>query len=130
MAIRLLDGHEAERFRSRMNDDPEFKLVARDMTVNVAIEVGSEARLVKVRDGELRAIGRFVPLTEPVDIYIKGAGEFWEKLLSPVPPPRFQNLFAAVRAGNCEVIGNSELYSAYFAALTRMIDVMRELQNN
>jgi hypothetical protein len=129
MSIRLLDGHEAERFRRRMNDDPEFKLVARDMTVTLAIEVGSDARLVKVRDGELGAIRRFVPLTEPVDIHIKGAGEFWEKLLSPVPPPRFQNLYAAVRAGTCEVTGDGELYSAYFAALTRMIDVMRELQN-
>jgi hypothetical protein len=130
MTIRLLDANEAERLRVRVNSDPEFKLVARDMTVNLAIAVGSESRLVKVHDGQLHTIGRFVPLTEPVDIYIKGGSEFWQRMLLPVPPPRFQNLYAAVRAGNCEITGNGELYSAYFAAINRMIDVMRELENS
>jgi hypothetical protein len=130
MTICLLDASGAERWRGQVNSDPGFRLVARDMTLNLAIEVGGEVRLVKIRDGALTAIGRFVPLTEPVDITIKGAGEFWRKLLSPVPPPRFQNLYAAIRAGNCEVIGNGELYAAYFAAITRMIDVLRELENS
>jgi hypothetical protein len=130
MAICLLDAGGAERWRGRVNGDPQFRLIARDMTLNLAIEVGDEIRLVKIRDGALTAISRFVPLTEPVDITIKGAGEFWRNLLSPVPPPRFQNLYAAVRAGNCEVTGNGELYAAYFAAITRMVDVLRELENN
>jgi hypothetical protein len=69
------------------------------MVLNLAIAAGDEVRLVKIRDGALTTIGRFVPLTEPVDITIKGAGEFWPKLLSPLPPPRFQNLYAALRAG-------------------------------
>ena len=100
------------------------------MTLNLAIEADGETRLIKFRDGALRTIVRFVPLTEPVDITIRGNGEFWRMLLSPVPPPRFQNLYAAVRAGTCEVSGNGELYAAYFAAITRMIDVMRELENS
>ena len=130
MAICLLNASGAERWRDRINSDPEFKLVARDMTLNLAIAAEDEVRLVKIRDGALTAIRRFVPLTEPVEITIKGAGEFWRKLLSPLPPPRFQNLYAAVRAGNCEVTGNSELYAAYFAAITRMIDLLRELENS
>ena len=130
MAIRLLDGDGAEQFRGRVNSDQAFRLAARDMVLNLAVEAGSEARLIAIRDGVLRSIVRFVPLTEPVDITIRGSIEFWDKLLSPVPPPRFQNLYAGVRAGTCEVIGNGELYSAYFAALTRMIDVMRELENS
>jgi hypothetical protein len=129
MTIGLLDAGAAEQWRGRVNDDTEFRLIARDMTLNLAIEVGGESRLVKIRDGTLSAIRAFIPLTEPVDIIIKGGGEFWRKLLSPVPPPGFQNLYAAVRAGNCEVVGNAELYAAYFAAITRMIDVMRELES-
>lgn len=86
--------------------------------------------MIRLHDGEMRTIDRFVPLTEPIDITIRGDSEFWQKLLSPVPPPRFQNLYAAVRAGTCEVTGNGELYAAYFAAITRMIDVMRELENS
>ena len=130
MSIRLMDANEAERFRVGINNDAEFKLVGRDMTVNMVIEVGGDQRLFKVREGEVRAIGRMVPMTDPVDLYIKGAYEFWNNLLSPVPPPRFQNLYAAMHAGNCEIAGNSELYNAYFPAINRMINVMRELQNN
>ena len=130
MSIRLLEAGEAERIRVGINNDREFKLVGRDMTLNLVIDVGGEQRLFKLRDGEVRTIGQLVPMAESVDVYIKGAREFWKHLLSPVPPTRFQNLYAAVHAGNCEITGNHELYNAYFAAINRMIDLLRELQNN
>lgn len=127
--MRLFDNDAADRLRQRINTDGAFGLVARDMALTIAIESDGAVRLIRFRDGALRSVGEFVPLAEPVDITIRGSGEFWRKLLSPVPPPRFQNLYAAVRAGTCEVVGNGELYAAYFAALTRLIEVMRELEN-
>ena len=130
MTIRLLDDDGAEQVRSRINNDPAFGLVARDMTLNLAIQVDDQARLIEIRDGAVQSIGRFVPLTAPIDVTVRGPGAFWRALLSPVPPPRFQNLYAGVRAGTCEVIGNGELYNAYFAAIARMIDVMRDLENS
>jgi len=129
MAIRLLDGNEAERLCRQMNLDPELKLVSRDMTLNLALEIGDERRLIKIRDGVWQSIGRFVALSEPIDLTIKGPDEFWQQLLSPVPPPGFQNLYAGVRFAKCEVSGNGELYNAYYAAITRMIDVMRDFEN-
>jgi hypothetical protein len=126
----LLNAKTASRLLDRMNNDGAFSLVARDMNLNLSIKIDHEARLIKFRDGAVHSIDRFVPLTEPVDIAINGSRAFWQKILAPVPPPRFQNLYAAVRAGTCEVSGNAELYSAYFAALTRMIDVMREIENS
>lgn len=129
MAICLLEANRAEQLRARINDDPEFRLLSRDMALNLAIQIDDAARLMKFHAGALTSVTRFVPLTEPIDITIRGSGEFWARLLSPVPPPRFQNLYAAVRAETCDVTGDSELYNAYFAALTRMIDVMRTLEN-
>jgi hypothetical protein len=35
-----------------------------------------------------------------------------------------------MRSGNCEIAGNCELYNAYFPAINRMINLMRELQND
>ena len=129
MSIRLLDAAGAEQLRSRIDSDPEFKLVSRDMTLHLCLEIGGEKRLFKFRDGKLESIGPFVPLAEPIDVYIKGAADFWRLLLSPVPPPGYQNLYAGVRFKKCEVTGNSELYFAYFAAITRMIELMHEHQN-
>jgi hypothetical protein len=130
MAICLLEVAAADEFRIRVNRDGEFAQTARDMVLNLAIGVDGQARLIEIQGGSVCAVRRFVPLTEPVDVTIRGTEAFWSKLLSPVPPPRFQNLYAAVRAGNCEVVGNGELYAAYFAAICRMTVIMRELQNS
>jgi len=123
-----MDADKAKRYCSTLNNDPEFRLLARDITLNLAIEVGSDRRLLRFRDGELKAIGPMVPMADPVDVYIKGGSDFWNKLLSQVPPPRYHNLHSAAHAGTCEIAGNVELYNAYYPALNRMIDVMRNMQ--
>jgi hypothetical protein len=120
----------AERLRERINQDGAFHQVATDMMLNLAIETDGAARLVTFRDGRLTSINQFVAVTEPVDVTISGDATFWRNLLSPVPPPRFQNLYAGVRAETCRVSGNAELYWAYFAALTRLFDVLRDVVNN
>ena len=130
MAIRLLDSGEAEKLRALFAQDGELKQVSRDMTLNLCIEIGGDKRLIKVRDGEFKSIGRFVPMTESIDVSVKAAPDFWQKVLSPIPPPNFQNLYAGVRFKTCEVSGSSELYFAYFAAITRMVEIMRDHQNS
>ena len=130
MSPGVFDAGTAERLRERINQDGAFRQVSSDMTLNIAIETDGAARLVTFRDGTLTSIKPFVAVTEPVDLTVRGDTTFWRNLLSPVPPPRFQNLYAGVRAETCQVSGNAELYWAYFAALTRLFDVMRDVENN
>jgi hypothetical protein len=130
MSIGVFDAGTAARVRERINQDGAFRQVSRDMTLNVAIETDGAARLETFRDGRLAAIKPFVTLTEPVYLTIRGDATFWRNLLSPLPPPRYQNLYAGVRAETCRVSGNAELYWAYFAALTRLFDVLRDVENN
>lgn len=129
MAIGLFDDDVARRFRDAVNNDGAFRQVSRDMALTLAVQMDGASRAIRVRDGAIQSIGRFVPTTEPVDVTVKGPEDFWTKLLSPVPPPRYQNLYAALRAETCEILGNGELYAAYFAAIVRMIDVLRDVQN-
>ena len=130
MSSGVFDAGTAERLRERINQDGAFRQVSRDMTLNMVLETDGVARLVTFRDGTLTSIKPLVAVTEPVDLTIGGDTTFWRNLLSPVPPPRFQNLYAGVRAETCQVSGNAELYWAYFAALTRLFDVMRDVENN
>jgi hypothetical protein len=120
------DGNGWERLRTGINGDPEFRIIGRYMTVNLVMQIGADKRLFRIREGLLDKIVPVLPMVDPVDICVKGSESFWEKLLSPVPPPGFQNLKAGMRAANCEIYGNSELYAAYFPAITRIIGVMRE----
>jgi hypothetical protein len=99
-------------------------------TIKVAWIMRQAVRLITFRDGTLTAIKPFVTVTEPVDVTINGEATFWRNLLLLEPPPGYQNLYAAVRAETCHVTGNAELYWAYFAALTRLFDVMRDIENN
>src|SRR3954452_18673631 len=105
MSIRLFDAEGAKQFLLLINSDGEFRLVSRDMTLNLCLEIGSERRLINIRDGQFKNIQRFVPLTEPIDITIKAGSQFWQLLLSRVPPPEFHNLYAGVRFKKCEVSG-------------------------
>lgn len=130
MEIRILDGNETTRFRKYLNDDPEFKLAARYMTVNLVMDFGGIKRLLKVREGDLAEIGHATILGDPVDIYIRGTKEFWGKLLQPIPPAGFQNIMAGFHARQSEIAGNYELYNAYAWAINRIIGVMREFQNS
>lgn len=130
MPIPLIDADEAEQIRLGINNDPEFMLVGLDMKLNLVFGVGGDRQIFKVREGEVKTILNIVPPADPLDVNIKGSDEFWRNLLLPLPPPGFQNLYAAIRAGNCKISGNDELYNAYFPAINRMIDVIRELRNN
>jgi hypothetical protein len=115
----------------RRNDcaSDAFHQVSSDMTLNLALETDGAARLVTFRDGTLTFIKSFVTVTEPVDVTIRGDATFWRNLLSPVPPAVSEPV-CGVRAETCQVSGNAELYWAYFAALTRLFDVMRDVGNN
>ena len=130
MPIHLLGDGGAETLRALVNGDPEFALVSRDMALNLCLVSGPDETLLRFRDGKLAYVGRFAPQTEAIDVYVRGAPEFWRLLLSPVPPPGHQNLYAGLRFKKCEVAGNSELYFAFYAAITRMIELMHERANH
>ena len=126
MSDRLFEAGAAAALRDLVNADGEFANVSRDMTLGLCLVAGTEETLLRFRDGKLAYVGRFVPLSEAIDVYVKAAPDFWTKLLSAAPPPRYQNLYAGVRFKTCEVAGDSELYFAYYAAITRLIEIMRE----
>jgi hypothetical protein len=129
MSPGVFDAGTAERLRERINHDGAFHQVSSDMTLNLALETDGAARLVTFRDGTLTFIKSFVTVTEPVDVTIRGDATFWRNLLSPVPPAVSEPV-CGVRAETCQVSDNAELYWAYFAALTRLFDVMRDVGNN
>lgn len=129
MSVRLLDPVGAMELVDRINLDAEFGLVSRDMRLHLCLEIGPHKRLIRFVDGKALSIAPPVPMAEPVDVTIRGGTEFWDTLLSPHPPQGYQNLYAGVRFKTCEMSGNSELYFAYFAAITRLIELMQEQQN-
>ena len=128
MEIIFLDPHKMERLRSCLNHDPEFELAARFMSHNIRLGVGESECIVKVSDGIVTEI-KLPPFSEPCDFSIEGPSQSWENLLEPVPPPFYNSLFAGLQRGNFRLTGDLEVAYAYLWAMNRMVDIMRQLQN-
>jgi hypothetical protein len=129
MALIFLNPGKVEELRNVLNRDEEFKLAARFMSEDILLEADEVRCLIKVLDGVVTEIR---PDPGPVDHWsfsIKAAAKSWEKLLQPSPPPFFTGLNAGMIRGNLEITGNIEVAFAYFWAMNRMLDIMRQQQN-
>jgi hypothetical protein len=129
MAVHFINPKHTERFREAINSDPEFKLSARQLTEDALLEVGDSQCIVKIRDGVITQIK-----VEPTNLNrwgfaIRAPIESWEKLLQPVPPPYYDSLWGGMIRGTFRLEGDLPFAFAYFLAITRMLDVMRQVQN-
>jgi hypothetical protein len=129
MGIRFLDPSFVERFQKGINSDPEFRLAARFMSKDILLGVGDSQCIVSVRDGAIAKINLAPTFMDPWSFAIRAPTESWEKLLQPSPPPFYNGLFAGMHRGTFILEGDLEAAFAHFWAVSRMLDVMRQLQN-
>ena len=129
MTVRFIDPSNAISFRNVINNDPEFKIAARYMTKDALIEVGKTKCIVKFRDGVVAQIKSEDAFADPWDFAIRGSLDAWEKFLQPVPPRFYDGIFAGMIRGNFQLEGDTVSAFSHFWAVTRMLDIFRELQN-
>ncbi len=129
MAIGFIDPNKVERFREGINSDPEFKLAAQFMSKDILLGVGEAQCLVKISDGVITEMLVNPVSLEPPSFSIKASTEYWEKFLQPMPPPLFNDIFAAIARRTARISGDIESAFAHFWALNRMLNVIRKLQN-
>jgi hypothetical protein len=129
MAVRFIDPQNADFFRNALNADPEFKIAARYMTKDVCIEVGITKCIVKFRDGIVTQIKSENAFADPWDFAVRGAEDAWEKFLQPIPPRFYDGIFGGMVRGNFRLEGDTISAFSHFWAVTRMLDIFRELQN-
>ncbi len=129
MKIVFLDPGEGERLRDRVNADPEFKLASRFFSSQILLKAGESRCLIKVRDGAITEWVTNPPPMDPWSFCIEASQESWEKFLQPLPPPYFADLYGAIVRQHFEVGGDIEAMFVHFWALTRMLDVIRQIQN-
>ncbi len=116
---------EWNELESTLNSDPEFRYAIRHWTASVRVGVGESHHLLRLDNGELAELVACEAST-PCDIHISGARSEWRELLRAVPRPFYQDLvFASVHHG-FELNPEALDYAAYYPALRRLVEVMRE----
>jgi len=117
---------ESERIPRRLNDDPEFRLCARYWTGSVQFRVDDRVWVLRLVDGQVSDLRPGAVQLEPRDVEISAPERAWRTFLAAVPPPFYQDLIAASLHHEFAIGGDPETLFAYYPALRRMFDVLRE----
>ena len=120
---------DVQAFREAVNRDGEFQIAARFLDGALKLHFGDEALLLQFRDGKVTGIAQ-PTLFDGADITIRGPVSSWREFLKPLPKPFFHDMFAAIVRKEFDWAGDSETFFAYYGALRRMFQIMREHAKN
>jgi len=109
----------------RANADGEFALHARFWNATIKLRVGAASYRLDVRDGKLNRCAPWFG-TIAGDLAIEADEAEWARLLEPMPKPFYQDLYAATIHHGFSVAGDTLNYCAYYPALRRLVELMRE----
>jgi hypothetical protein len=118
-----------DELRRALNGDAEFRIAARHWTAVICLSSGGDRAIMRIRDGEVVSLA---PDSEPLqewDMAIAAPGPAWRELLRARPRPFFQDFFPAMLHHGLEFRGDLQSLFAYYPAVRRMGDVMREVAN-
>ncbi len=118
----------AERLIHRAAADGEFRLCARYWSGSLAIDIGDETLAFLLDNGRI-AVAHRGAASGPGHIGLAAPRDAWEKILDPVPPPFFNDIMPA-RTFGLVLTGEDETVWQYYAAVRRLIDLLREEWNS
>ena len=113
----------------RVNEDGEFRLASRFWNTALRLDLGAESRRLRFQEGELREIGSCDSDLQG-DLQISAPIEDWRRLLEPVPRPFYQDLFAAQIHHGFQMNADPVDYAAYYPALRRLVEILREARGD
>ncbi|GAA3230924.1 hypothetical protein GCM10017691_24360 [Pseudonocardia petroleophila] len=116
-----------DRLRDALNADPEFRLQARYWNTQFRIVTESQNLLVRLADGEVTAVDAGATPFDTWDFQLAGTAEHWANLLAPVPPPFFQDYYAAMLYHGFRIEGNMKTIMAYYPAIRRTREVLAQV---
>ena len=120
----------ADTLTTAVNDDPEFRLCGRLWTTRIRYRMGDDAFILDIRNGELANIVEAPGIFDDFEIEIAAGDDVWEKILAPVPPPFYHDLFPAQLHHGLRISGDLESVFAYYGALRRLTELMRAVHND
>lgn len=117
-----------ERYRVRVNADPEILVIGRWFTTTFAVTFGEARYALAVDRGRIVDVIAGKRLDVRTHFGLRAPVEVWRKFLSPDPPPLFHDFFAMLmRVPDFVLEGDNLLVMQNARALHRMMNIMREV---
>lgn len=114
------------RLTAQLDSDRELARCARFWTGALHLGVGAKRWRLDFDNGQFKGARQSDTAPGPRDIEIAADVEQWEKLLAPVPPAFYQDPYGAAAHHGVKLGGDSETLFAYYGALRRVIEILRE----
>jgi hypothetical protein len=112
--------------RDRIAADPELALAARFWSGALHLSIGGARIALRFEPDAAIRIERDGAPAGPRDVEISAPDVEWEKLLAPVPAPFYQDVFGAALHHPVSLGGDFETLYAYYPAIRRVIELLRE----
>jgi hypothetical protein len=114
---------------ARFDADRELARSARFWTGAMHLGVGPKRWRLRFENGRFSAAEASDAALGPRDLEIAASPEEWEKLLAKVPAAFYQDPFGASLHHAVSLGGDSETLFAYYGALRRVIEILREARS-
>lgn len=118
-----------ERYRERVNADPEMRVVGDWFSVDFKLSFEGNAWLLSVREGQIVDIVHNPRFDRPVRFTIAAPVRVWRKFIRPDPEPLYHDFFAMLmRVPEFEIDGDSLAAMQNARALHRMMNILKTME--
>lgn len=118
---------DANALQDALNSDREFRIHARYWNAQFRIVTDTQTLLVRLIDGIVATVDAGATPFDGWDFQLAGTDEQWAALLSPVPPPFFQDYYCAMLYHGFRIEGNMKMIMAYYPAVRRTREILRQV---
>jgi hypothetical protein len=118
-----------EELAHRVNEDGEFRLASRFWDATLRLDLGPESHQLRFEGGALCEVAPCAP-DAPYDVHISAPTEEWEKLLEPIPRPFYQDVLGAALNHGFTLTQDMLAFAAYYPALQRLVEILREMRSH
>ena len=115
-----------ERYRGRVNADPELELIGGWFSTSLALTFGERRYVVRMERGKMADIDAAPRFDARSAFGFRAPLEVWRKFVSPNPPALYHDFFAMLmRVPEFVLEGDSLVAMQNARALQRMMNLMR-----
>jgi hypothetical protein len=116
-----------ERYRERVNADPEMELVGSWFSTSLSLTFGERRYVLRMERGRMTGINATPDLDARCSFGFRAPLEVWRKFVSPEPPTLYHDFFAMLmRVPEFVLEGDSLVAMQNARALHRLMNIMRE----
>jgi len=120
-----------ERWARLVNDDRRLPVFGRFFSGRFVVVFDDREYLVTVFEGKIRRVSEGVGFNDfGYEFGFKASTATWSKFCQQTPPPMFNDIWAMhgnPREPSMEFLGNQMTFLQNIRAVTRMIDLMRDV---